>query len=91
MNDNFSEAPPSIGEIRAAKEEDCSKWTPRDALVSVLRDIDSGKVNCKALVVCYTIETEKGSNTVYAASSPDAITALGMLSRVTHILNMSSS
>lgn len=42
---DFKDAPESITEIKANKEEKASLWTPRDALISALRDIDSGKLN----------------------------------------------
>lgn len=45
MDDDFSKMPESIAEIRANRAEKASLWTPRDALISALRDVDSGKLN----------------------------------------------
>lgn len=45
MNDDFKNVPESIAEIRANKAERASLWTPRDALISALREIDRGNIN----------------------------------------------
>lgn len=41
-DDDFSDAPQSITEIRGNRQKDSRIWTARDALVSLLREIDSG-------------------------------------------------
>lgn len=45
MDDDFSKMPESIAEIKANRASKASLWTPRDALISALRDVDSGKLN----------------------------------------------
>lgn len=45
MDDDFSKTPQSIAEIRANRAEKASLWTPRDALISALRDIDNKTIN----------------------------------------------
>lgn len=50
----------SISEIRANKEEKASLWTPRDALIAALRDVDSKKVNpFVAFIVLGNQDTER--------------------------------
>lgn len=43
--DDYSKAPVTINEIRANKAEKANLWTPRDALISALRDVDSKVIN----------------------------------------------
>jgi hypothetical protein len=82
MTDNFANYPVSTSEVRANREEDCRLWSPRDALISILRDIDEGKVAPDALICIYR---ERGGDdsfrTHFAAASPDIHTSLGLLTR----------
>lgn len=59
MNDNFGEWPPSITELRAARSESPEDWTPRDALLSLLREIDSGKLKPRHMIICFSEEREE--------------------------------
>lgn len=54
MTENFSDAPKSLNEARADKEENAALWKPRDALIAMLREIDSGNKNVDKIVICYT-------------------------------------
>lgn len=53
MDENFADAPKSLGEFRAWAKGDASAWTARDALVSVLREIDSGRLKTDNLIIAY--------------------------------------
>ncbi len=79
MNDDFSEHPVSIAEIKADRANDAALWTPRDALIAALRAIDSGdwKPN-HLLVVGATVEPEFTSNEYYN-SIPSMMFGIGML------------
>lgn len=55
MSDNYKDHPKSITEIKANKERDGSLWTPRDALINILRDIDEGR-KIDNLVICFSEE-----------------------------------
>lgn len=82
MTDNFANYPVSTSEVRANREEDCRLWTPRDALISILRDIDDGRVKPDALICIYRERGDDGSmRTHFAAASPDIHTSLGLLTR----------
>lgn len=82
MSDNFANYPVSTSEVRANREEDCRLWSPRDALISILRDIDEGKVAPDALICIYRERGDDGSMwTHFAAASPDIHTSLGLLTR----------
>lgn len=86
MNDNnyedFSNTPKLINEYRAHKEGDCSKWSAREALITMLRDIDNGKINPEQLVITYTLNNEVYS-VIANCSLHDVI---GMLTRMIHFV-----
>lgn len=78
MNDDFKKHPQSITELRAGKAEDGSKWTPRDALINLLRDIDNG-LDVDMLLVGYRIKvkgTENEYDYSYHNATPSTIVAL---------------
>lgn len=80
--DDFAETPKSITEIRSDRDGKASSWTPRDVLVALLRDIDSGKEAPTALVVCYAVpnpERDGARIIAHKISSPDIITTIAML------------
>ena len=60
MSENFADAPQSVSELRSTKEHSGRLWTPRDALVSVLRDIDAGKIKVRNVAICLTTEADDG-------------------------------
>jgi hypothetical protein len=62
---SFADYPASVTEALAEKRGDCTAWTPRDVLISVLRGIDSGTIQATDLVVVYST----GSNDVGVAQS----------------------
>jgi hypothetical protein len=79
MTDNFAGYPESLGELR--NDSNAALWTPREALISVLRDIDSGKVKPDALVVCFRETTGKGeTDSYFRQASPDVHVSLGLIS-----------
>ena len=50
-DEDFSHHPPTVGELRVEKTERAKDWAPRDVLVQLLRDIDSGKIEVQSLVI----------------------------------------
>jgi len=82
MTGSFAEYPHSINELR--KDNNAATWTPREALVNLLRDIDRGEVEPTALVICIA---EKGSQpgsviTTYRNVSGDLHQAVGLVEAV---------
>lgn len=81
--ENFADYPPSIAELRSDKTDSASDWTPRDLLIGMLRDIDSGKMDLDGLVLVYRKRCETPGKTHragYRIATPDVYTTLGMLS-----------
>lgn len=78
---NFADAPVSISEARAFRDNDCSKLSPRDLLIGVLREIDSGEYSPNALVVCWSYNREDGEHTRMRQASPHPLITSGLLSK----------
>lgn len=77
----------TIGEARAQRAQSAAKWSPRDLLISLLREIDSGETKISALVVSYAVEQDDGAlGHGYRSACPDNFTALGLLARASHRL-----
>jgi len=79
---DYKDHPVSITEARANREENSALWTPRDALISMLRDIDSGIINPDALVaICRTKDEDGNYRTTFVNATPDVHVAMGLLTR----------
>lgn len=83
---NFAEHPPSISELRADRSEKASDWTPRDVLIQLLREIDSGSIVPTAVVVSMAVRSDDGFGHLYRVAAPDGFTSLGLLARAAHRL-----
>lgn len=80
MSDDFSNHPKSIGEIKAGKGRDGALWTPRDALIAALRDLDSGEINPDSVVIiCGKMEPNHKSRCTYYQSSKNTWEMLGLI------------
>ena len=56
--DNFNELPDSINTVKALREGDPTLWSPRDALIHVLKRIDAGEIIGDNLIVIYETKDE---------------------------------
>lgn len=61
MTESFADTPLSFAEMRSTKEHDGRLWSPRDALIAILRDIDAGKIKVRNVAICLTVEAEDGA------------------------------
>lgn len=52
--ETFAEHPKSVAEIRSDKSNKTQDWTPRDLLISILRDIDAGKIKPTEMAVVWS-------------------------------------
>lgn len=87
MDKDFSKEPLTLSEARAHRAHDAKRWTPRDVLISALRDLDAGVIKPDALIVAYNTRVDDDDKTGYKVSSPNFLTSLGLISRVIHIMN----
>lgn len=87
MTDDFSSFPKTLGEIKREKAGTCDAGSPRDILIEMLRDIDSGKSSPTALVICYREEHDGEAFTRFLSACPDGLVAQGLLSRVIWRMN----
>ena len=76
---DFSQHPKSITEMRAEREEDAKIWTPRDALISALRDLDEGTIQTDTLLVMWKHDNNGWAGN-FAYKNKDNVIA--MVSRV---------
>lgn len=56
MTEDFSNHPPTIGDIRSDKSGNAKDWSVRDALIATLREIDRGEINPKKIVMVMALE-----------------------------------
>lgn len=78
MTDDYSEHPTTVGEIKAGKSTQLTDWTPRDALIATLREIDSGKIKPDNLFIFMTWETTDGGlDTKFQAAGRSILEMLG--------------
>lgn len=74
---SFADAPQSFTERRSDMVEEGGKvWTPRDALIRALREIDSGQINPSVLVVCMLDQEAK---VTFKQASPSIYQTLGVM------------
>jgi hypothetical protein len=84
---SFADHPESVTEIRSNKLQAAAGRLPRDALLSVLKDIDRGEINPDHLVICYRSPLRKNdagqtvTDTWYSIAGPDPHVVLGLLTR----------
>ena len=85
----YEDHPISVTEAKAKRHQDAAEWTPRDALIHVLRKIDSGEMSPDALIV--TLREQKDEEYYYSwcVASPNTATSVGLLARVFHLFQRS--
>ena len=88
MNENFADYPQTIGEIASDKEFDSRKWTLRDALIAVLRDVDSGKLEIAHGIIAFKTADNKLRWFIAGASVTET---LGLLEYTKHDIFMADN
>lgn len=84
---SYADAPRSFLEARSEKLADSSVWTPRDALISVLRQLDAGEMVPRELIVVWTEEQgDKTFNVNSVIACPTTLTSVGLLTVAVHDL-----
>jgi len=77
--ESFTNYPQSLNEMRIRRSGSAADWSPRDALIQMLRDIDSGVIRPDALIVSFREKVEQGFRTSYSAACPDSGVMLALL------------
>lgn len=87
MTDDFSKHPMSITEARASKAGKASIWTPRDALIQTLREIDSGEISPDCcIIVMGKILPDGTTFTETKLATQNAYVAYGLLERARYLI-----
>ena len=81
--ENFANHPLSIAEIKSSRSGDGSDWTPRDALIAALRDVDSGEQAPTCCVICFgTVSPEGITKTYMYQSTANRFELMGLIESV---------
>jgi hypothetical protein len=86
---DFSTAPQTLGEIRSDRSGNSKDWTLRDALVTLLREIDSGQTPAVHGVIVWAERGDDGriERASFLNATPDGVTAMGLLARASYRIN----
>lgn len=79
--DDFSNFPQTLGQIRASKAKNGALWTPKEALLDALGQIDRGEIDPSDLIIVARCKGEKSGDINLFNSSQDGVIACGMLAR----------
>lgn len=85
----FANHPVSLTEHKATKASDAALWTPRDALIDMLRRIDAGEFKQpRAVIIALDYADDEGDGAMaYNISSPNFLTSVGLAGRVFYSVN----
>jgi hypothetical protein len=79
MSDDFKDYPPSITELKSERTKDAADWTPRDALICLLREIDSGQTIVTELVIAYVDKVDPSKPEIRRSiATSSRVVALGL-------------
>lgn len=73
----FADHPVSIAESKADRECNASLWSPREAAIAFLRDLDAGKTAPDMVVIAY----RDGGVTRFIAAGGDPLSMVGLIER----------
>lgn len=81
MTEDFTNYPKSLNEIKSDKTGSARDWTPREAILAMLRRIDSGELtDLETAVVIVHCKTDDGAGkTAYFSSSLNFNRSLGTI------------
>lgn len=86
LPETFADWPKSVADARSDRSNRENDWSPRDALIDMLRRLDRGEIKPIGLVIAYDEEPEAGRpvpNYVSAARSP--LETVGLLEAAKHL------
>lgn len=77
--ESFADYPRSLADVKSDKSNAACDWKPRDLLIDMLRDLDSGKIEADAMLVIWTKMDKDGAITKRRTASPNVIVTQGMI------------
>lgn len=79
--------PVSLAARRVDRSNDCRDWTPLEALRELVKDIESGARNPRAIYVAMESETDEASYTKlgFVCAGADRTELVGLLMRHVHL------
>lgn len=85
-DENFANYPRSIADIKSDRSGNSLDWKPRDALIDMLRDIDSGAQSPQTLMIIYKTLKEDGAYRLgyVSAGVPSVHEGVGILAETIH-------
>lgn len=82
LPESFADYPTTIGDLRSEREG-CKGWSPREALIDLLRDIDAGRIKPTALVVGAVCDDGNGETSfTMRQAAPNVYVSLGLAQRL---------
>jgi|SRR5580765_3778937 len=84
---HYAHYPPSLAERRAEAASDWTLWEPRDALLSLLRQIDAGELDPRNLLLIWQARGGDALHVTVAAESNELVVA-GMLTTAIYALQV---
>lgn len=82
---DYANHPQSIAEARSDRTRCSQDWSPRDALIATLRDIDQGKIAPDQVIIVMAQKDGAEVDVTRSTAGPfTTLELLGMLSRIAH-------
>ena len=78
---DYSRHPKSVSELRAERDQLADRWSPRDALICALRELDAGELRAGAILIVASHCDAEGRHmkTRFYSAVGDAVQAFGLL------------
>ena len=78
MSNEYHDYPKSLGEVKSGRTMDSADWTPRDCLISMLREIDNG-LEVNLLVISLRYKDGNIQRFRFSQSSNNGVDSVGLL------------
>ena len=81
--------PTSLAARRWKTDQQTESFTPRDALVEALRQLDAGEIKADHILICHAWKEARGESVGWFQSGDlTPLGQLGLLTRVSHVMTM---
>jgi hypothetical protein len=94
MDDSFADAPISIAEVKAERENRASMMPVRDCVVGFLRELDQKKIKPFMVAILFAEPMEDDPSvckTNWRLASPNNLMTMGLMARSIHEMNVNAS